>query len=83
MKQKRISFDIPEDVHTFLKVNCAKSHIALRDWMKKITLENVEELRKQELHSMLTEAFHRSYEGKGHKLTNEDLDRWEKMIDES
>ena len=83
MKQKRISFDVPEEIHTFLKVECAKSHIALRDLMKEITLKTVEELKKKELHSMLTEAFQRSYEGKGHKLTSEDLNHWEEMIDES
>lgn len=82
MKQKRISFDVPEEIHTFLKVECAKSHIALRDLMKEITLKTVEELKKKDLHEMLLQGFQESYEGKTSRLTQEDLDQWTKELDE-
>lgn len=82
MKEKRISFDVPEEIHTFLKVECAKSHIALRDLMREITLKTVEELKRKDLHAMLRQGFQESYEGKTTPLTQEDLDQWTKELDE-
>lgn len=41
-----------------------------------------EEMKKTDLHSMLMQGFKDSYEGKTTRLTNEDLDKWEKMLDE-
>lgn len=82
-KQKRISFDVPAEIHTILKIRCAREDIALRDLMKEIALKTAEEYQKKELHDLLLQGFHDSYEGKGKVLSDEDLDRWEKIINES
>lgn len=81
-KQKRISFDIPEEIHNFLKIECAKSRIALRDLMKEITLKTVEEIKKKDLNTMLRQGFQDSYEGKGTIVTQEKLNEWNSMIGE-
>jgi hypothetical protein len=84
MKQKkRVSFDVPLEEHIFLKVECAKAQIALRDLMRDVFHKTVEELKKKNLKEMLSQGFQESYEGKSKPLTDEDLDKWEKTINES
>lgn len=84
MKDKvRVSFDVPIEEHTFLKAECAKNRIALRDLLQDVFHKTVEEFKKKQLNEMLLESFQDIYDGKGTLLTDEDLDRWEKMIDES
>lgn len=47
MKQKRISFDVPEDIHTYLKVYCAKNKIALRDFMFQMVQTYADKIKKE------------------------------------
>jgi hypothetical protein len=83
MKDKvRVSFDVPIDEHTFLKSECAKNRIALRDLLRDVFHKTVEEFRKKQLNDMLLKGFEQSYEGKTKRLTSEDLDKWEKMLNE-
>lgn len=79
-EKKRLSFDVSLEDHTFLKVECAKAHIALRDLMKDVVHKTVQELKKKKLHEMLREGFQDSYEGKTSRLTQEDLDKWNEML---
>lgn len=48
----------------------------------KIAFKTDDEYRKAEFHGMLLQGFHESYEGKGREITDEDMERWKKMIDE-
>lgn len=78
----RVSFDVPLEEHTFLKMECAKSRIALRDLMKEVFHKTVEDLKKKQLHQMLNQGFQDSYEGKGRIIDQEELDKWAKMVDD-
>lgn len=76
---RRISFDVPVDIHTTLKISCAKQHIALRDMMRENAIKLAEEQRKNEFHEMLLKGFQESYEGKGRVITQEELDEWDRI----
>lgn len=71
----RVSFDVPVEEHTFLKSECAKNRIALRDLLKNIFHKTVEELKKKQLHEMLDQGFQNVYEGKTTRLTEEQLNK--------
>lgn len=80
--QVRVSFDVPIEEHTFLKAECAKNRIVFRDLMKEMFHKTVEEMRKKELRDILLQGFKDSYEGRTKTLTDEDLDRWEKLLND-
>ncbi len=81
MKQtKRVSFDVPLEDHTFLRIECAKAHIPFRDLMKEVFHKTVKAIKKKKLHGVLEEGFQESYEGKTNRLTQKDLDKWNEML---
>jgi hypothetical protein len=84
MKMKgtvRVSFDVPIDEHTLVKAACVEAHINFRDLMKDVFHKTAENLKKKRLHDILTKGFQEAKEGKTKRLTQEDLDKWSKMID--
>lgn len=81
-KSIRVSFDVPIDDHTFLKTECTKARIPLRNLMQEVFHKTVEDFRKKELKERLMRGFQESYKAKGSEITQEKLDRWEKMIDD-
>jgi hypothetical protein len=76
----RVSFDVPIEEHTFLKMECAKSRIPFRNLMRQVFHKTVEEIRKKQLHDMLNQGFEDSYEGKTTRLTEEQLDNWDDLL---
>ena len=84
MKEKvRVSFDVPIEEHTFIKTECAKSRIAFKELMRDVFHKTYEEMKKKEFQDELLRGFQDSYEGKGRVITQEELDKWDKMVDES
>ncbi len=83
MKDKvRVSFDVPVEEHTFIKSKCVKSRIAFKELMQEIFHKTYTEMKKNELHHMILKGFEDSYAGKTTRLTQEDLEKWEKMLDD-
>lgn len=76
----RVSFDVPVDEHTFLKSECAKNRIVLRDLLRTVFHNTVEELKKKKLHNMINQGFQNCYEGKTTRLTDEKMDKWSEMV---
>lgn len=76
----RVSFDVPEEEHNFLKRECVKARIPFRNLMQKVFHNTVEEFRKNQLHEMLNQGFQNSYEGKTKRLTKEQLNKWNEML---
>jgi len=66
MKQHtvRLSFDVPEQEHLLLKVECAKSRIAIKDFLHDMMLKGIHELQKEQLHNGLKISIQQSKEGK-------------------
>jgi|GEM_PF-5528314 len=79
----RVSFDVPIEEHTFLKADCVNSHVSFAEVLRKTFHKLYEERKKESLGKRLMKGFQNSYEGKASPLTDEKLDRWEKMADES
>jgi hypothetical protein len=85
MKEKetvRVSFDVPVEEHIFLKTECAKARIALRDLMQDVFHQTVEQLRKKQLKERLEKGVREAKKGKGRIISQEELDEWEKMVDD-
>ena len=78
---KRISFDVPLEEHTFLKTECAKDQIALRDLMRQVFHNTVQEIKKKKLRERLALGIQEAKENKGRIISQEELDEWDKMID--
>ena len=76
----RVSFDVPIEEHTFLKSECAKNRIVLRDLLKDVFHQTVENFKKKQLHEMLNQGFKDSYEGKTTELTQQKIDEWNEIL---
>ena len=50
----RISFDIPEDEHTLLKIGCTQARISIKDFMHEMVLKGIGELEEKKLRERLT-----------------------------
>lgn len=78
----RVSFDVPVEEHTFLKTECTKYRIPFRNLMRKMFHETCQELRKTELHEMLSEGFKDAYEGRKMRLTDDQLKKWNEILND-
>lgn len=84
MKEKetvRVSFDVPLNEHIFLKTECVKAKIALRDLLKEVFHKTVDELRKKSLRERLKKGMEEAKKGKGRIISQKELDEWEEMVD--
>ena len=76
----RVSFDVPIEEHTLVKAACVEAHINFRDLMKDVFHKTAEEVKKKKLHKVLKKGFQEVEEGQTTPLTQEDLDKWSKML---
>ena len=60
----RISFDIPEDDHTLLKIGCTQARVSIKDFMHAMVLKGIQELEEKQLHERLKLSIQQSKEGK-------------------
>ncbi len=60
----RISFDIPENEHTLLKIGCTQARISIKDFMHKMVLKGIQELEAKQLRERLKLSIQQSKEGK-------------------
>lgn len=77
----RVSFDVPIEEHTFLKADCVNAHVSFAETMREHFHKLYEERKKQNFHNLLLQGFQNSYEGKGRVISQEELDKWDKMVD--
>ncbi len=77
----RVSFDVPIDEHTFLKTECTKSRIYVRDLLRQFFHEKVEELRKNKLHEKLKKGIENSYKKSERVITKDYLNQIENELD--
>jgi hypothetical protein len=60
----RISFDIPENEHTMLKIGCAQARIPIKDFMHEMVLKGIQELEEDKLKTRLKLSIQQSKKGK-------------------
>lgn len=77
----RLSFDVPIEEHIFIKTECIKSRMAMRDFLHIIVKEGMKAHLNSQFKQEIEEAFQDSYNGKGHPISFEELDRMEKELD--
>lgn len=70
----RLSFDIPEDEHTMLKIVCAQSRLAIKDFVHQMILQGIKDFRKSEFKKRLKESIKQSKEGRSRVISLEELD---------
>ena len=75
----RVSFDVSAKDHSFLKSECAKARMPLKNLMKEVFQKTVEEYRKKQLDERLKEGIQEAKEGKGRVL---DVSRFKEFADE-
>jgi len=60
----RISFDIPEDEHTLLKIGCTQARVSIKDFMHQMVLKGIQELEEKKLQERLKLSIQQSKDGK-------------------
>lgn len=76
MKQNmvRLSFDIPEDEHTMLKVACAQAKLAIKDFVHAMILKGIHDFKNDEFKKRLKESIKQAKEGKSKVISSSELD---------
>ena len=66
MKQhtKRLSFDVPEEEHLMLKIECAQLRISINDFLHEMMRKGLQELKDKQLQERLKLSVQQSKEGK-------------------
>ena len=60
----RLSFDIPVEEHILLKMGCAQSRMAIKDFLHEMVLKGIQELKDRQLKERLKKSIMQSKEGK-------------------
>ncbi len=60
----RLSFDVPEEEHVLLKIECAQLRIAIKDFLHEMMLKGLKEIKEKQLQENLRLSIQQSKEGK-------------------
>jgi hypothetical protein len=71
----RLSFDIPEDEHTMLKITCAQARLAIKDFAHAMILKGIEEFKKDEFKKRLKESIQQANDGNSRIIGSAELDK--------
>lgn len=71
----RLSFDIPEDEHMMLKIACAQSRLAIKDFVHAMILKGIQDFKEDEFKKRLKESIQQSKEGKSRIISSDELDK--------
>ena len=71
----RLSFDIPDDEHLILKITCAESKLAIKDFVHAMILKGLKDLRNDGLKKRLKESVDQVKQGKCRIISSKELDK--------
>lgn len=77
----RVSFDVPVDEHILYKTECVKSRIHIKDFLHNLVIMGMKEYQKAKLNSKLEKSIQQAKEGKVRTVSSEELDQWEKDLE--
>lgn len=60
----RLSFDVPVEEHTILKMECADARISIKDFLQDWVIKGIHELHHKQLHQRLKKSIKQAKEGK-------------------
>lgn len=79
----RLSFDVPADEHIQYKTECVKSRIPIKDFLHNLVILGMHEYEKNKFKKKMKSSIKQAKQGKTKKLRAEDLDKWEKELDDA
>ncbi len=80
-EKKRISFDIPIDEHILYKTECVRSQINIKDFMHHLVQMGMKEYQKAKFKEKMSRSIQQAKEGKVRIVTSQELDQWEKDLE--
>lgn len=75
----RLSLEVPVEDHIFIKIECAKARISMKDFLEALVLEALKELKDKHLMGRLKKSIQQAKDG---KVTTMSLSELEKFIEE-
>jgi hypothetical protein len=85
MKEKetvRLSFDVPVEEHILIKTECVRSRMAVKDFLHNLVRMGLEQYRKAQFKQKMEGSIQQAKEGKVRTVTAEELDKWEKELED-
>jgi hypothetical protein len=77
----RISFDVPVEEHILYKTECVKSRISIKDFMHHLVIIGMNEYKKAQFTEKMSRSIQQAKEGKVRTVSAEELDQWEKDLE--
>jgi hypothetical protein len=72
----RLSFDVPVEEHIFIKTECAKARIPMKDFLHELVLLGLRDLREKKLMEKLKKSIQQAKEGKVRTMTLSELEKF-------
>ena len=79
----RLSFDVPAEEHILYKTECVKSRVPIKDFLHNLVILGMHEYEKAKFNKRMEKSIKQAKRGKTRKITSEDLDKWEKELDDA
>lgn len=78
----RLSFDVPIEEHILIKTECVRSRIAVKDFLHNLVKLGLEEYKRAKFKQKMEKSIQQAKEGKTRTITEEELDKWEKELED-
>lgn len=78
----RLSFDVPAEEHIMIKTESVKSRMAIKDFLHNLLQLGMQEYRKAQFKQKMEQSIQQAKEGKIRTVTAEELDQWEKELED-
>lgn len=72
----RLSFEVPVDEHIFIKMECAKARISMKDFLHAVVLSGLQELKQKHLMENLKKSIQQAKKGKVTTMTLSELEKF-------
>lgn len=78
----RLSFDVPAEEHIMYKTESVKSRMPIKDFLHTLVILGMQEYKKRQFQERMEKSIQQAKEGKVRTVTSQELDRWEKELDD-
>ena len=75
----RLSFEVPVEEHIFIKMECARARISMKDFLHAVVHAGIQQLRDKHLTERLKKSIKQAKEG---KVTTMSLSELEKFVED-
>jgi hypothetical protein len=78
----RLSFDVPIDEHILYKTESVQSRTPIKDLLHTLVILGMKEYKKAKFNERMKKSIQQAKEGKTRTVSLEELDRWEKELED-